>query len=56
MKAENQNLLDAIETKLRDTKRVPFLSRIAICAKIVDRQVTVDHEIEELFERIVPDL
>jgi hypothetical protein len=34
--AETMTLLDAIETKLKDTKRVPFVSRIVISAKIVD--------------------
>ncbi|KAK2951735.1 hypothetical protein BLNAU_13347 [Blattamonas nauphoetae] len=53
---EKMTLLDAIEGKLKDTKRIPFLSRIVLTAKIVDRQTTVDHEIAEYFERIVPNL
>jgi hypothetical protein len=43
--AETMTLLDAIETKLKDTKRVPFVSRVIISAKIVDGKREQDHSI-----------
>ncbi|KAH7818894.1 uncharacterized protein MONOS_1732 [Monocercomonoides exilis] len=54
--AESMTLLDAVESKLKDTKRVPFVSRVVLCGKVVDRQITQDHDIADYFEKIIPDL
>jgi hypothetical protein len=52
----NYTLLDCIETKLKETKRVPFVSRIVLVAKITDRQHTIDTDIADYFEQIIPEL
>lgn len=46
---DSATLLDVIETKLKDTQRIPFISRIMICAKVVDRQNTQDYDIASFF-------
>ena len=39
---KERTLFDIINKKLVDTKRQVFVSRITLCAKIVDRQATND--------------
>ena len=46
------NLLDVIENKLQNTGRKVFTSRIVLCAKVVDRQVTQDQDIASMLSLV----